>query len=827
MHKILPGITLLLLAMAMQIAHAAAPTPEQIRQFQSLSPAQQQQLLSMQGQSGRSTLPRAEYELPEPFIDSVRRLEPITGQPISENGLESLDEELDKPRKLTRFGASLFAGEPSTFAPVNDIPVPTDYTLGPGDQLKVLLYGGRNEQHQLIIDRNGAVMMPGIGPVQLAGMSFSEATADLKKRIETLGIGISSSITLGEMRSFRIFVMGESRTPGAYLVSGMATITHALYVSGGISDIGSFRKIELKRSGRTIATLDLYDLLIRGDTNNDVRLQPGDTVFIPVAGKMAAIDGQIMRPAIYELKNENSFDDLIRLAGGLKATAYQQNAKVTRITPQGFKTVQNLALAEPRQRAMPVHNGDLLTVFGLAEEMADIVTLNGELHRPGERAWQEGLSLLQLLPARNHFKQDADLSYVLIIRREEAGDDYRIINASWQAIAAGQITDIPLRRGDQVFVFSRESAEKRQETLDQSIAYLNRQSSSGKPPRIANIHGEVRYPGTYPVNPEASIRDLIQAAGGLHYQALATEADLIRYEIAQGEEQRSNRISLNIPGIMAGQPEHNIPVQAFDEVIIKRISNWRDSTRRVTLQGEVRFPGTYTIQVGETLEELLLRAGGFTPYAEPKNAIFTRESVRVHEEREMENLADELEKNLLMAMKSDAGLTNYDTNGMLALGQSLIARVRSTPAIGRVVISLDPARPVLYRNTMSMELRDGDLIFVPEKSNEVLVTGEVVRSVSMIYRSDLSIHHYIDQTGGITQRADRRAIYVVRGDGSVVQHRNGFFSASNTQILPGDTIVVPLDVERVNPLIKWTNITSILANFAVTAATLKTLGVIK
>lgn len=213
-----------------------------------------------------------------------------------------------------------------------------------------------------MIDRNGTVALPEIGPVSLAGLSFSDAVAVLKKEVDKLGIGVSASVTLGELRSFRVFVMGESRNPGSYLVSGMATITHALYVSGGISDIGSFREIQLKRQGKLIASLDLYDLLISGNSKQDVRLQPGDTVFIPVRSRSVSISGEVKRPAIYELKSEKQVADLIELAGGLTHEAMKQKAKLTRLNKDGFSVISDLNLTHQKDLKMRLKDGDAITV---------------------------------------------------------------------------------------------------------------------------------------------------------------------------------------------------------------------------------------------------------------------------------------------------------------------------------------------------------------------------------------------------------------------------------------------------------------------------------
>lgn len=932
-------VTLLLLSSTWSQANVPNLSAEQLQLFNQLSPAQQQQLMNQQGVA----VPSQQVQQPEPLVDTVKPLNEdlnsLEGHEQIEmpfgkieldtifpaNQLNRATHNLDK-LDLTRFGANLFAGQPTTFAPVNDIPVPTDYILGVGDQINIHLFGNKNERMQLVIDRNGQIQLPSVGPVVIAGLTFSHAVTELQKHLERLGVGIESSITLGEMRSFRIFVMGEARQPGSYLVSGMATMTHALYVSGGISDIGSFRNIELRRQGELIAKLDLYDLLIHGNSRDDVRLQPGDTVFIPVQGKQVSVTGAIQRSAIYELKNERSFGDLVRLAGGFSPQAYRDKAKLTRVQSDGFATVLNLNLTQTSVLNQAVQNGDVLAIPGLVDELANVVQLDGEVQRAGVYPWYEGVTLGQLLPNRSAFKRDADLNYLVILRQDLPGQPYEVMTTSWL-----QAMHTPLLAGDQVFVLSNREASARQAILSQIAAKLEDQATSSAPAPVVSVEGHVRFPGRYPVSVDmdaqnllmmaggalplvdesyvlvrhhdqrsgqlsfsrtdfaqlytlsltagdrlyvfsrqdsnraelladdlaklraqatleqpapiatisglvrfpgsyplfegASLQDLIHAAGGLRHEAVSTQADLIRYRIVDGEERVTQVTNIDLAEVLNSDHKNPFLLNAFDQVIVKQVANWHDSARTVVLEGEVRFPGTYTIEPGETLEQLLVRAGGFTQWAEPRNAVFLRESLRLQEERELRQAADELEKNLLLSVKADAGFYKTDPAAIIQMGNALIERIRQTPALGRLVIGLDPAQPRRYQATLAMELVDGDRLVVPPRPTEVVVTGEVLRSASFIYQTDLSVSDYIELAGGMSRRADKRQVFVVHGDGRIEHYRSGLFSGRNVHLEPGATIVVPMDVERVNPLLTLSSVASILSNFAVTAATLKTLGV--
>ena len=260
-------------------------------------------------------------------------------------------------KALKPFGYDLFAGSPNTFAPVTNVPVSPNYLLGPGDMLEVMFYGKTNSSFGLEINRDGTVNFPDLGPVGLAGLTFQEAKDMLQTRINAQMIGVQASISMGELRSMQIFVLGEAYKPGAYTVSSLSTITHALVVSGGVSDIASLRNIQLKRAGMTIANLDLYDLLMRGDTAHDIRLQPADVIFIPTVGELVSVDGQVLRPAIYELKGGESVSDLIALSGGLGPKAYASNASIERIQDGGFLTVLDLDLTKASDRTLLLKSG--------------------------------------------------------------------------------------------------------------------------------------------------------------------------------------------------------------------------------------------------------------------------------------------------------------------------------------------------------------------------------------------------------------------------------------------------------------------------------------
>ena len=292
---------------------------------------------------------------------------------------------------LKPFGYDLFANAPTTFAPAASIPVSADYLLGPGDTLDILFYGKSNSQFSLEINREGFVDFPELGPVGLAGLTYGEAKEMLQARISAQIIGTQVSISMGSLRSMQIFVLGEAFKPGAYTVSSLSTITHALISAGGISNIGSLRKIQLKRGGVLVAELDLYDLLMKGDTGDDVRVQAAEVIYIPTVGSLVSVSGQVLRPAIYELKGDERVRDLIELAGGLGEKAFAGSARIERIGDDGFMTALDLKLNTRASLDTIVRGGDHLTVDGIINLQKSSVTVSGYVNYPGMFAFKDGM----------------------------------------------------------------------------------------------------------------------------------------------------------------------------------------------------------------------------------------------------------------------------------------------------------------------------------------------------------------------------------------------------------------------------------------------------
>ncbi len=725
---------------------------------------------------------------------------------------------------LEPFGVELFSGVPTTFAPATDIPVPAEYVVGPGDTVLIGLYGNENAEYSLQIGRDGTVDLPGIGPVSVVGLRFEELKAELTRRIEENQLGVRVSVTLGELRSIQVFVLGDVNQPGAYTVSGLSTMTNALFVSGGIQPNGSMRAIQLKRKGREVSRLDLYDLLLRGDTRGDARLRPGDVIFVPPAGAVVSVAGEVRRPAIYELKGESTAGDAIRLAGGLLPTAFAPATRLERITADGQRETVDLDLSARSGTELRLRPGDVLRVYPVLEVNSRSVELLGRVYRPGVTQWRSGMRLTDLLPRLELLRPDADVHYVLIERQAQPGSPLEAVSADLAAaLAAPDGPDDPLlNRRDRVHVLGRDA--DRSEKLEPLLERLRNQARQGRPQRVVRISGRVFAEGEYPLEAGMRISDLLRAGGGLQEAAYVLDAELARHEVMSGQYRAADLIPVDLGAILAGERGADLTLAPHDILTIKEIPEW-DQDNQIEIVGEVRFPGNYIVQRGETLSSVLRRAGGLNELAFPAGSVFVREELRLREQEQLELLAARLEGDLvsfsLQSLQSDT-----DSAQVLQLGQSLLGQLRATEATGRLVIDIervlasnDPADDIIVKN--------GDRLFVPKRTQEVTVLGEVQYATSHIYERGLIRDDYIQRSGGLTQKADDKRIYVVRANGAVIaSERSAWFRRSTaTEIRPGDTIVVPLDADRMSTLALWTNISQIVYQLALAAASANAVGV--
>jgi polysaccharide biosynthesis/export protein len=738
----------------------------------------------------------------------------LVSLPLRRSGAEGL-----KP-----FGYDLFdKPPPSTFAPVADVPVPSDYIVGPGDEINVQLYGAQSRNAKLAVTRDGHLNLPDIGPISVAGERFGAVKARIESMVEHQITGVRASVSMGDTRSIRVLVLGDARRPGTYTLSGLASMTSALFAAGGVKRIGSLRSIELRRGGQLVQRLDLYDLLIRGDTSNDAKLLQGDVVFIPPIGNTAGISGEVRRPAIYEFKGDATVAELVRLAGGLTPEADASKAMLTGFDDSHHRVVQAV---EPTTEApsRTLRNGDLLSVARLRPTIDSGILVQGYVYAPGAFAWWQGIRLSQVIRSVDELRPNADLHYLLI--RRELPPDRRITVLSADLAAAlaapGTAADLELMPRDRITVF--DLASGRDQTIQPLLDELRLQGSAENPSQVVDVTGHVRVPGTYPLEKGMTVADLIRAGGGTADEAYERSAELVRYTVVNGESRITELHTIDLTAALHGDSAANLQLHPFDSLAIKEVPQW-GSGEAVTLRGEVRFPGSYTIRRGETLKSVIARAGGLTAYAFPEGSVFTRDSLREREQEEIDMLAERMQRDVALLALQAAGAGQGTAASALSVGQSLLGELKSAKAIGRLVIDLPKLESAPLGSSYDVVLHGGDTLSVPRYLQQVSVIGEVQNVTSHLYNPRYTRDDYIALSGGFTHRADKGRIYVVRADGSVIASEgHGWFRRSrDISIHPGDAIVVPLDAEHIPALPLWTQVTQILYNVAVAVLAIRSI----
>ncbi|PKG57311.1 SLBB domain-containing protein [Shewanella sp. GutDb-MelDb] len=914
LHKtkkiIIAGASALLLLSGQ--VQAAMPSPQMIEQFKTLPASEQQRLAKQYGISpsmlGGSAATQQQLESPQ--------LVNPRGDGRSK-GNRAADEE-DKNKELTfedeaaknelkRFGYDLFAGEPTTFAPVSDVPVPSEYLVGPGDNIKVQLYGKDNKEYDLVINREGVIQFPELGPITVTGLNFSQLRKTLSQRIKKQMIGIQSNITMGELRSIRIFVAGDAYKPGSYTVSSLSTITQALFVAGGVNEIGSLRNIQVKRAGKLVGSMDLYDLLLRGDASGDMRLRSGDVVFIPSVGGLVSVTGEVRRPAIYELKKHETMAQVIEMSAGIKPGAYPKRSSVERFNSNSLRTIVNVDLTSKKGKATPAIAGDVIRVKSAASQYEDALTVVGAVVRPGKYQWFEGQKVSDLVPSIwGDLTVSADLEYAIIVREMNKQGDIQVYQFSPSQAINGKVAsqDLMLRPRDKVIFFNfsdmtqnryelnklvKERVKKvqslagdsligndlfkagfsqlnqqkfadrselggiainskaeenentaikgevnkmlvnlfedrdliklssvmnRSELLYPVIMKLNNQGRAGTGVQAVAINGKVNNPGIYPLAINARVQDLVNAAGGLEEGAYTIRAELTStFTTADGSSINHKNIALDLA--LQGDAQQNVLLKGRDILTVMTTPDWQEN-KSVEIRGEVKFPGTYNIRRGETLADVLNRAGGFTSYAYLPSSVFVRESVRQQEQLEIKKLADQLRRDIATrGVSKDGNVVNYSD------AQLMLTDLETIKAVGRLVVDLSAVSVGIEQ--ADLQLEDKDVLYIPSTKQTVAVMGEVQHAATHRFKDGQTIDQYLAMSGGARERADDDRTYVIKADGSVMLPSHSMWFSSESSLQPGDTIIVPLDTEYKDSLTLWTQVTSIIYNTAVAFATVANL----
>lgn len=797
-------------------AQGFTPSAEQIQQFKSMSPAQQQQMAEAAG-IDLGALINSHQTSKQPVL-SEADIPPNSPPPQQTEDAQSAaadkqnksDVDRTDVTKLPLFGRDIFQNTLDSFRPATDIPIPANYIMGPGDTLVIQLYGKENLAHSLVLNREGQIQFPQIGPVTLAGLTFSQAQKVIEQIVSEQMIGVKASVTMGALRTIRVFVLGEVKRPGSFTVGSLATMTNALFASGGITDVGSLRNIQLKRAGELITTLDLYTLLLNGDTSKDARLLPGDVIFVPPLGKTVGITGQVKRPATYEIRDEATINTLISLSGGLTNNAYLPISYLVRHDNFGERTLINIDLSTPEGKLYELRDGDLLSIASKLEFINNQVTLSGHVKRPGPRSWGQGLRFTDLIPTPHELLPNPDIDIALIQRFSVETRRVEVIlfspTEAWQNPGSGKD---PLLQGyDVVQIFNYD--DKRDEQLADVVTQLDAQARFNERKKVVSISGSVRFPGIYPLADNMTSRQLIQLAGGLTESALDSNGEITRY----GIDDDRRRVVAHIEVNLSDKP---VQMEPGDTLQVKQIPLWKQK-ETVELVGEVMFPGTYTILPGETLLDVLTRAGGITPHAYPKGAVFSRLELRELEQQRLRELKDKLQSEL--AASSAAGVQTGQEQVSPEEAEQLMKNLNAVKPLGRMVIDL----PAILKSPQhhDFQLESGDTLTIPRYKPSVTVVGEVQYPTSHFYDQTMDAISYIERSGGFKKNADQQRVYIVKANGSVIQpESSAWFRADRETIQPGDTIVVPMETDRIDKLTIWAKVTQIIYQAALGAAALR------
>jgi polysaccharide biosynthesis/export protein len=921
-------------------ALAFTPSAAQIEQFKKLPRAQQEALAkqygvdlsSITGASSGAT-PVDNPEVVKPIKkDETDQVQQIAEEKIEDNA-EEQSESIDKTEdvearvvkeELKQFGYQLFEGAPTTFAPASDIPVPTDYVIGPGDTVKIQLFGKTSGSHEVAVTRDGMLTLPELDIISVIGLSFKELKEVIQNEYQGKAIGIRPIVTLGALRSIRIFVLGEANNPGAYTVSSLSSITHALFVSGGISKIGSLRNIQLKRQGKVVTTFDWYDLLLKGDTSKDQRLQPQDVIFVPSIGDTVGIRGEVKRSAIYELKKDERIADLLKMAGGLTSKAFPSVSRIDRINNDGSRVVVDLDLSSSTELNKKTFDGDIIEVFSILDRVENIINLSGHVQRPGVYAWRPGIRVTDLISNADELLPKADLYYSLVVReqlpnreiyvknfslekalanpksefdiklsprdklhifgietdratlvepivnkliaQERANAPAKIVNVTGNVRHPG---DYPWHRGmtvqdlltssfetksetdldyaiiertlhnkgrfeaitidlkqdrflnfklyeeDKLYVFDLNS--DRAELLSDVIEKLSNQIDKDNRATFVSIFGDVKFPGLYPLSKGMGVKELVAAAGGFLESAYTKNAEITRFETDLNTSAFKEHQLLNLESILAGNSEFRL--QPKDVLSIRKIPDWRDE-QFVTLNGEFVFPGRYEIKDGDTLSQVIERAGGFTSFAEPRAFRFSRESLKEKEERQLQFLKQKLKEDLteksIESINAQSGSGATEASKLSAIFDQMDNRLVK----GRMAVNLEK---VMKSSEHDVKLKNGDELFIPKIMQEVSVIGQVQQATSHVFDRSFELDDYITRSGGLTKSADDSRIYVIKANGEVMAQGGNLWFSHDGEIEPGDTIVVPLDTDTVDGLTLWTSVSQVIYQFGLAAAAINSL----
>jgi protein involved in polysaccharide export with SLBB domain len=816
------------------------------------------------------------YQEESPRPQVVHRANPYSDIP----SLYDLYEQVSphSPR-LQRFGLDVFENAPTenTGELPMDLPAGPSYVVGPGDGLTINLWGSVASRVYRVVDREGRVSLPEVGPLMVSGETMGAVQARVQQALRTQFRDVSADVSLVRLRAVRVYVVGEVKYPGAYDISSLSTPLNALIAAGGPVTEGSLRLVKHYRGKELIQNVDLYDLLLHGVRSDLQRLENGDTILVPPVGPEVTVEGTVRRPAIYEIHGEETLAQVLQLAGGILPTAALRHIEVQRVETHEKRTMLSLNIRNPKGsdeinqqlESFAIHDGDIIRIFPIAPYNVDAVYLEGHVLRPGRYSYKSGMQLSDLVSSYSDLLPEPATHYAEIIRLKAPDYSPTVESFDLSAALAHPDSSPKLEPLDTVRIFSRfdfnnaptvtvggdvrnpgtfrtsgvvrvrdavfqaggvspdaylGSAQLVRNLPDGKLKIMSinlREALNGDPlenvllesrdrlmvqqnplkadPPSVYVEGEVVRPGRFPLTANLRISDLVGLAGGLKRGADREMADLTSYNVSGTDPANTEHQKINLAAALRGTSKENPVLTDGDVLTIREIPGWKDIGASIMVRGEVLHPGTYGISPGERLSSVLERAGGFTNQAYPYGAILERKDVRKIQMGSYQDLVDRVRQSQSELQTKMTTVNDPDQKLAMQAGyqqwQTTLQNLLQNPPLGRVVIHISDEIRHWSNSPNDIPVRPGDVLIVPARPSYVMVQGQVYNPTAASYHPGKSAKWYLNQAGGATNLASKKAIFVIRADGSVIGAKDGFSlwrgNPLDATLYPGDSVVVP------------------------------------